>query len=189
MTVRATLDSISRRWADCILFKVDCNWAESCLWRHRVLKFRWFPWIIWRHRQLWNRFPGDRLIVSWCCFRLFFVIFWALYDGYLDKKWSYPRQEENVKIPDKIMFVKGYLFTPLKFCLLQRYAELPISAENILRLMAEFWSLVQAVAHLVVWKEILMSESFFYLSLVSRDLYWMQLTIVCFLSVSDAVAA
>ena len=35
--------------------------------------------ILWRHRQLWTRFPGDRIIFR-CYFWLFFVIFWALSD-------------------------------------------------------------------------------------------------------------
>jgi len=44
--------------------------------------------ILWRLRQLWTRFPSDRLIVSRCCLRLIFVDWLALSNGYLDKNWS-----------------------------------------------------------------------------------------------------
>jgi len=60
--------------------------VQSCSWSHRIRKFCRIPQILWRQRQLW--FPGDRLIVPRCCFWLFFVIFWALSDGYLDENWS-----------------------------------------------------------------------------------------------------
>jgi len=56
------------------------NRLQSCLWRHKIHKFCRFPRILWRHKQLWTRLPGDRLIVSRCNLRLFFVIFWALSD-------------------------------------------------------------------------------------------------------------
>jgi len=64
------------------------NRVLRCLWRHGIRKFCRIPQILWRHRQLWTRFPDDRLIVSRCGYRRFFVIFWALSDGYLDENWS-----------------------------------------------------------------------------------------------------
>jgi len=66
------------------------NQVQSCLWRHRIRKFCRILRILWRHGQLWTRFPGDPLIVSRCCLGLFFVSFFALSDGYLDKNSSCP---------------------------------------------------------------------------------------------------
>jgi len=61
--------------------------VQSCVWRHWIRGIRQNLRILWRHTQLWTRFLGDWLIVSRCFWR-FFVIFWTLSDGYLDKSWS-----------------------------------------------------------------------------------------------------
>jgi len=58
---------------------------------------------LWRHRQLQTRFPGDRLIVEGCSFGLFFIIFWALSNGYLRKKWS-STPYEMFRVQDALRF-------------------------------------------------------------------------------------
>jgi len=68
----------------------------------RIHKFCQILQILWRHTQFWTRFPGDRLIVSRCCFWLFFVIFWVLSDRYRDKNWS--------SSPIKVISFSAYIF-------------------------------------------------------------------------------
>ena len=64
------------------------NRFQSCLRRHRIRGIRQNIRILCRHRQLLTRFPGDRLIVSKCCFRLLFVFFFFFSYGYFDKNRS-----------------------------------------------------------------------------------------------------
>ena len=71
------LDTISR-WPE-IEFKVVCDVAVSAEFGKNLR-------ILWRQATL-NSISG-RSDNCRCCFWLLFVIFWALSDGYLHKKWS-----------------------------------------------------------------------------------------------------
>jgi len=62
------------------------NRVQSCLWRHRIRKFCRISRILWRHRQLWTRFPGNRLIV--CATLRFSSSFFELFLMAISTNWS-----------------------------------------------------------------------------------------------------
>ena len=103
--------------------------------RNRIRKFCRIPRILWRHRKLiWTWFPGNQLFAWNCGFRLFFVFFWALSDGYLDKKlFMYPIEQ-------------SYSYTC--FCFLVRRTIRSTRVPPV-----EFWINVQVFIFLLFFRE------------------------------------